>query len=103
MAWECPAARLGARDEVTIVHVPADSGPTWEGAAAPQIGEKSKIYPPGGGHQVLLHTVASDDAVWTGPAPWVKAADPGLVVTGDGKTIAGAGAWRLTVGLAPQP
>ena len=93
----------GARDEVTIIHVPAGSGPTWEGAAAPQIGEKSKIYVPGSGHQVLLHTVASDDAVWTGPAPWVRTADPGLVVTGAGKTIAGAGAWRLADGLASQP
>lgn len=92
----------GARDEVTILHLPG-GGPTWDGIAAPKVGEDTGISVAGGGHQVLLHTVSSDSAIWTGPAPWLKVTDPGLAASGAAKLIAGAGIPRFGSGLSSQP
>ncbi len=100
--WALPP-QWGGRDEITIMHVPAGSpGPVWDGSTAPQIVEKTGEVFPGGGYQVLQHTLSSDSAVWTGPLPWAKFPSVALGLQGGAKLAGGFTAARLPAGADPQ-
>lgn len=60
----------------------------WDGKTAAQ-GSSDGTDLPGGGHQYLVHTIKSDNAVWTGPLPWDKAPAPSFVVRGTIKMAGG--------------
>jgi hypothetical protein len=101
--WALPPD-WGGRDEITIMHVPAGSpGPVWDGGTAAQVANETGEVFPGGGYQVLQHTISSDSAIWTGPLPWEKVQSPALALQGGAKLAGGFAGTRLPAGSDPKP
>jgi hypothetical protein len=81
----------GGRDEVTVLQTLPGDGPMWTGTAAPKTSALTGETFEGGGQQILVNHLSGASAVWTGPAPWTKVPDAGLVLRGLAK-LSGAAA-----------
>jgi hypothetical protein len=84
----------GARNTASVLHVPeGQAGTSWSGRVAPQFDYGPQYV--GGAQQHLLHTVHTDNVVWTGPFPWEKVPDLEYAAHGAGRAFGAAGAVQL--------